>query len=122
MRFAAAFASGLLLAACAHDFGPFEPVPGNDEGGKDGGKKGHAAEDGPCTPSASCLGKATACAGDCRTTQTSCDSMCGGDMHCGFLCQMKAMECQGSCVTTCTSCAETAGCPASAECQAATAH
>jgi hypothetical protein len=144
MRVSLALALSFSLVGCAHDFGSFEP---SGEGGSptDATRDRLAAEsatdaandvqadvtaeasedshvaDGSCTPSMSCIDKATSCVGTCQAMATSCEADCGGTMSfkCKHACEMTEMGCVDDCVTTCTTCTEMAGCAGEAACQAA---
>jgi hypothetical protein len=133
--------ASFLLAACAHDFGSFEPDDGGAKaeraGPADGGQPavdagvdakadvvdetspGDAAVDGSCTPSQACLDTAMSCADQCSETEMSCDAACGGHFRCMKMCALAAMTCDAQCISTCSSCAEGAGCPAAEACQTA---
>jgi hypothetical protein len=130
------FAASLWMSACAHDFGAFDPLPGEEGGaeeggaaeggkGKDSAPDGVAKEasrdvvpEGPCSASA-CLATAKTCGQTCDEDRMTCDASCHMSFSCRQTCKQMATTCVEQCVSTCTSCAESADCPAGAACQTA---
>jgi hypothetical protein len=118
--------------ACTHDFAEFHVSADASGGDQDGA----LATDGgvppmvdanlpfdagidappPCTPSASCLTSAHACAATCLQQDSMCRGMCGGNQGCLNRCTQKLITCEMPCETTCAQCTQSAGCAAQQAC------
>jgi hypothetical protein len=135
---AALFGSAAAFVACTLDFdryasvtGASSPADAEIEGqtvedartadATQGAPEGGALADGSpsaCMPAASCLQQASACGATCGQQYRQCNGGCTGTT-CMQGCTSTEQSCLGGCATTCIGCEQSASCPASSACLAA---
>ncbi len=92
--------------------------PPADGAPSDGGPTDSGPQPDACTGSAPCIATATSCGQACGATGATCEAACPNN-KCRQDCRAAARDCRMGCKNTCISCAQTAACPAPAECDAA---